>query len=70
MAHSLDMQRFLQRLPEDLANRFSPEQIAAMELHFCMRQRTDHAIDWRKRVRLPFLRGYLVVLAGRDRTGD
>lgn len=70
MAASQDMQHFLTRLKPDLAARFDAEQLAAVELHFGMRHRIVHAIDWRRRVRLPFWRGYLVVLAGRDRVGD
>jgi hypothetical protein len=63
-----DMARFLERLPPSLAARFDSEQLAAVELHFGMRNRVAHAIDWR--VRLPLLRGYVVVLAGRDRAGE
>ncbi len=70
MAASPDITRFLARLPPSLAARFDIEQLAAVELHFAMRQRTRHAIDWRRRIKLPFLRGYVVVLAGRDRAGD
>jgi hypothetical protein len=62
------MARFLARLPPPLAASFAPEQLAAIELHFGMRHRARHAIDWRRRVRLPFLRAYVVLLAGRDRT--
>ena len=43
---------------------------AAVELHFAMRNRVGHAIDWRKRVGFGALRGYVVVLAGRERVGD
>jgi hypothetical protein len=68
MGTNADMQRFLARLPQKLAARFDAEQLAAVELHFGMRHRCEHAIDWR--VRLPFLRGYVVVLAGRDRVGE
>ena len=67
MAASPDMERFLNRLPRALAARFDAEQLAAVELHFGMRSRSFHAIDWRRRLRLPFLRGYVVLLAGRDR---
>jgi hypothetical protein len=59
--------RFLDRLPPSLAATFAPEQLAAVELHFAMRHRTRHAIDWRRRIRLPFLRAYIVLLAGADR---
>jgi hypothetical protein len=58
--------RFLARLRPDLAASFSEEQLAAIELHFAMRYRVDHAINWRFRLRLPGLRSYIVVLAGRD----
>ena len=63
------MQQFLQRLPPLLAAQFSAEQLAAVELHFAMRHKTRHLLNWRQRVKLPFLRGYLVLLAGRDRPG-
>jgi hypothetical protein len=67
MCDSPDMTRFRARLPPALAASFAPEQLAAVELHFGMRHRTAHAIDWRRRIRLPFLRAYVVLLAGRDR---
>jgi hypothetical protein len=70
VAQSPDIARFLTRLPPQLAASFDAEQLAAVELHFGMRHRVRHAIDWRRRFRLPFLHGYLVVLAGRDRLGD
>ena len=70
MTTNQDMVRFLDRLPLQLAARFDAEQLAAVELHFGMRNRVGHAIDWRRRVRLPFLRGYLVILAGREQVGD
>jgi hypothetical protein len=68
MSANPDMSRFLARLKPSLAARFDDEQLAAVELHFGMRNRVEHAIDWR--VRLPLLRGYLVVLAGRNHNGD
>jgi hypothetical protein len=70
VARGLDMERFLSRLPPDLAARFDNEQLAAVELHFGMRYRCGHAIDWRGRVKLPFLRAYFVMLVGRDWVGD
>lgn len=66
MGQSPAMLRFLGRLHPDLARSFSSEQLAAVELHFAMRHRPAHSIDWRTRVRLPFLRFYLVILAGQD----
>lgn len=58
------------RIGPALAASFTPEQLAAVELHFAMRNRLNHAIDWRKRVGLGGLRGYVVLLAGRERVGD
>ncbi len=66
MGQNPAMLRFLGRLQPDLARSFSSEQLAAVELHFGMRHRPAHAIDWRARIRLPFLHFYLVILAGRD----
>ena len=63
---SADMARFVARLRPELAASFSPEQLAAVELHFAMRNRTNHAIDWRKRWGVGGWRAYLVVLAGRE----
>ncbi|HTJ89522.1 MAG TPA: hypothetical protein VL356_05025 [Acidocella sp.] len=67
---SSDITRFLARLPAALAARFDAEQLAAVELHFAMRHRTHHAIDIRRRLRLPFLRCYVVLLAGRERAAE
>ncbi|MDE8345099.1 MAG: hypothetical protein POH28_02820 [Acidocella sp.] len=68
--HCPDIRHFLARLPPTLAARFDDEQLAAVALHFAMRHAKSHAIDWRRRVKLPFLRGYLVILAGRERQFD
>ncbi len=67
---SPELARFLARLPPRLAARFDAEQRAAIALHFGMRHRVGHMIDWRGRVRLPFLKAYVVVLAGPDRVGE
>ena len=67
---SNDITGFLARLPAALAARFDAEQLAAVELHFGMRHRTGHAIDIRHRLRLPFLRCYVVLLAGRERAAE
>jgi hypothetical protein len=64
MASGVD--QFLQRLPLQLARSFNTEQLAAIELHFGMRYRMAHAIDWRTRFRLPFAEIYVVLLAGRE----
>ncbi len=57
--------RFLARLPPDVAGSFSAAQLAAISLHFGMRHRVDHAIDWRLR----FVKFYFVFLAGRESRG-
>jgi len=62
--------RFLYRLRPDLASSFTAEQLAAVELHFGMRYRVTHAIDWRRHFRLPFFKIYVVLLAGRDDRKD
>ncbi|MCB5943207.1 hypothetical protein [Acidocella sp. KAb 2-4] len=67
MAGNPDMARFLARLPPELAASFSRAQLEAIELHFAMRSRVAHAIDWRRRIMLPGLRAYIVLLAGRER---
>lgn len=66
MAHGPAIARFLARLRPELASSFSPEQLAALEMHFGMRYRVDHLVDWRTRIRLPFIKLYLVILAGHD----
>jgi len=63
-----DMTRFLGRLAPGLAASFSPEQLAAVELHFAMRARVGHVVDVRRQVRLGPSRYYVVVLAGRERS--
>lgn len=70
MAQSNDISRFLARLGPELAASFTADQLAAVELHFGMRNRVGHAVDWRKRLGVGALRGYVVVLAGRERVGD
>jgi len=59
------VQRFLARLPPEVAGSFTPRQLAAIHLHFGMRHHVEHAINWRRR----FLKFYFVVLAGREHRG-
>ncbi len=66
MARAPAIETFLARLPEGLAASFSAAQLEAVEMHFAMRHRQGHAIDWRRRVVVPFARIYVVVLAGRE----
>jgi hypothetical protein len=70
MVRNPAIERFLARLAPDTAASFSAAQLAAVELHFGMRHRIAHAIDWRRRVRLPFAKFYVVVLAGREDRGE
>jgi hypothetical protein len=60
---------FLAHLTPELAQSFSPAQLAAIELHFGMRHRAGHAIDWRRRLTLPFAQFYVVLLAGKEERG-
>jgi hypothetical protein len=64
---SSGLEPFLQRLPLPLARSFTPEQLAAIELHFAMRYKIRHAVDWRRRIRFPFVKFYFVFLAGIER---
>jgi hypothetical protein len=64
---STGLEPFLRRLPLPLARSFTPEQLAAIELHFAMRYRVRHAIDWRARIGFPFVKIYFVLLAGIER---
>jgi hypothetical protein len=70
MAHPAAIEMFLGRLPADLAASFSPAQLDAVALHFAMRHRPRHAIDWRHRVALPFARFYVILLAGREHRAE
>jgi hypothetical protein len=58
--------RFLARMPADVAASFTPAQLQAVERAFGMRYAVAHAIDLRRRIRLPWGRYYLVLLFGRD----
>jgi hypothetical protein len=66
MEPSPDLTRFLARLEPALAASFSSEQLAAVELHFAMRNRVRHGLDWRRRINLGLGRFYVVLLAGRE----
>jgi hypothetical protein len=63
------MRQFLERIGPEAAASFTPPQRAAIELHFGMRYRVDHNIDWRHRIRLPFAKFYVVLLAGKEQRG-
>jgi hypothetical protein len=59
--------RFLARIPADLANSFTPDQLAAIQRAFGTRYAMEHALDVRRTMTLPWGRFYLVLLGGRDR---
>jgi hypothetical protein len=63
------VQRFLCRLRPEVAGSFTTEQLAAIELYFGMRHFRQHGIDWRGRLKLPFMKLYFVFLAGQDLNG-
>lgn len=66
-ARPAGLARFLDALPPDLARSFSESQLRAIELHFGMRHRIGHLVDWRRRLGIGRLRLYVVLLIGRDR---
>ena len=61
------IQRFLARVPPDVARTFSPAQLAVVQHAFGMRYAPEHIVEVRRSVRLPWGRYYLVLLFGRDR---
>lgn len=62
------LDRFLARVPREVAGTFTPEQLAAVQHAFGMRFTVAHALDIRRSLRLPWGRFYLVLLFGRERT--
>ena len=58
--------RFLARIPRETAASFTHEQLQAIQHAFGMRYAMEHSVDIRRRLRLPWGRYYLVLLAGRD----
>ncbi|MCW8307588.1 hypothetical protein AruPA_11110 [Acidiphilium sp. PA] len=67
MARSVAVARFLAAVPPAVAASFNDAQLAAIDLHFGMRFRAAHLIDWRRRFGFARWRVYAVVLVGRDR---
>ncbi len=61
------LSRFLGGLPRDVADSFTPEQLAAVQRAFGMRYAQEHAIDLRRTVRVLGRRVYVVLLVGRER---
>ncbi len=57
--------RFLARLSPELAASFTAEQLEAIRLAFGMRYATQHALDLRRTLHLPWGRYYVVLLVGR-----
>ncbi|MFC3609271.1 3-phosphoshikimate 1-carboxyvinyltransferase [Stutzerimonas tarimensis] len=56
-----------ERLPEDLQNSFTPEQLAALKVAFGARSWGRHKVDLRGTLRFGRWRYYFVFLAGRNR---
>lgn len=56
-----------ERLPEDLRDSFSAEQLAALKVAFGARQWGSHPVDLRGTLRVWRWRYYFVFLAGRNR---
>ncbi len=62
--------KFLARLPQDVADSFTPEQLAAVQRAFGMRYAAPHAVDLRRSIGLLGRRFYVVLLVGRERAGE
>jgi hypothetical protein len=62
--------RFLGGMPRDVADSFTPDQLAAVQRAFGMRYVPEHAVDLRRSVGLLGRRFYVVLLMGRERSGD
>ncbi len=56
-----------ERLPDDLKDSFTPEQLSALKVAFGARKWGQHSIDLRGTLRLWHWRYYFVFLAGRNR---
>lgn len=56
-----------ERLPDDLKDSFTPEQLAALKVAFGARHWGRHKVDLRGTLRLGRWRYYFVFLAGRNR---
>lgn len=60
---------FFSRIPKELVSTFTPAQLDAVKRAFGARSAGAHAVDLRMSFPLLRNRGYLVVLAGRERRG-
>ncbi len=70
MARSHAVSRFLDTVPREVAGSFTEAQLAAIDLHFGMRYRATHLIDWRRRFGFARWSLYAVLLIGRDRHAE
>jgi hypothetical protein len=61
---------FLDGMPPEVADSFTPAQLQAVRRAFGMRYVRSHAIDLRRSLGLLGRRFYVVVLVGRERHGD
>jgi hypothetical protein len=70
-SHTPFIGRFLDGMPRDVADSFTPDQLQAVQRAFGMRHATSpHAVDLRRSVGVLGRRFYVVLLMGRERTGD
>ena len=70
LPHNRFIGRFLGGMPRDVADSFTPEQLAAVQRAFGMRYAAPHDVDLRRSVGVLGRRFYVVLLMGRERTGD
>ena len=61
------IEKFISRIPRDIAATFSDDQLHAVKLAFGARSWGAHAIDVRKSVPIFWHRYYVVLLMGRER---
>jgi len=60
------VQGLVKRLPEELQDSFSAEQLAALKVIFARQSWREHPIDFRKSIGMLNWRYYFVFIAGRD----
>jgi hypothetical protein len=62
--------RFFERIPREVAETFTPEQLIAVKMAFGARSWGSHAIDIRQSFRFAWWRVYIVFLAGAERRDE
>lgn len=64
--HDPFIQKFLSRVPQHVADSYTPEQLEGIKLAFGARQWGHHRVDFRQSFRLLFWRCYVVFLFGAE----